>query len=211
MDMMRKFYRNRHTSFLQALVEQKTKKEQEDKAVKEAAEKKKQKITQKVLGDGSRIRSKLFEPTAASKDEGEESGASVPATIAFLQNLNSTTKSTIVRSSSKQPRGLKRGNSVSSLSQAEKAYNDGTSTNVSSGQKRNQVGSRGSTRAASSKGGNSERKTVANRSAQNFTRGRTLTPKVYGAKAKQEALNKEIEMTEEQKLEFDEKREQEIL
>ena len=32
-DMMRKFYRNRHTSFLQALAEQKAKKEQEDKAI----------------------------------------------------------------------------------------------------------------------------------------------------------------------------------
>ncbi len=42
---MRKFYRNRHSSFLQALVEQKAKKEQETKAVKEAAEKKKQKVT----------------------------------------------------------------------------------------------------------------------------------------------------------------------
>ncbi len=155
--------------------------------MKEAAEKKKQKVTQKVLGDGSRIRSKLFEP-AANREETEDT-PHVPAPIAFLQNLNSTTKSTIVRSSSKQPRALKRGNSVSSLSQAEKAYNDGTSTNVSSGQKRNQIGSRGSTRAASSKGGgNSERKTIANRSAQNFTRGRTLTPKVYGTKGKHEAL-----------------------
>lgn len=103
--------------------------------MKEAAEKKKQKVTQKVLGDGSRIRSKLFEP-AANREETEDT-PHVPAPIAFLQNLNSTTKSTIVRSSSKQPRALKRGNSVSSLSQAEKAYNDGTSTNVSSGQKRN--------------------------------------------------------------------------
>ena len=35
MDMMRKFYRNRHSSFLQALAEQKAKKEQDEKAVRE--------------------------------------------------------------------------------------------------------------------------------------------------------------------------------
>lgn len=132
MDVMRKFYRNRHSSFLQALVAQKAKKEQDEQAVREAAEKKKQKITQKVLGDGSRIRSKVFEPTAALKDDHEEQ---VPASIALLQNLNATAKSTNVRSSSKQPRTIKRGNSVSSLSQAANAYND-TSTNVSSGLKR---------------------------------------------------------------------------
>jgi len=61
MDMMRKFYRNRHSSFLQALAEQKAKKELEEKAVKDKAEKKKLKATQKVLGDGSRIKSKLFD------------------------------------------------------------------------------------------------------------------------------------------------------
>ena len=41
MDVMRKFYRNRHSSFLQALVAQKAQKVQEEQAVKEAAEKKK--------------------------------------------------------------------------------------------------------------------------------------------------------------------------
>lgn len=45
MDMMRKFYRNRHSSFLQALAEQKGKKELEEKAAREAAEKKKLKAT----------------------------------------------------------------------------------------------------------------------------------------------------------------------
>lgn len=59
--MMRKFYRNRHSSFLQALVEQKAKKEQEEKAVKEAEDKKKQAIKKKVLGDQSRIKAKVFE------------------------------------------------------------------------------------------------------------------------------------------------------
>ena len=52
-DMMRKFYRNRHSSFLQALVEQKAKKEQEEKELRDKQEKKKQKIKQKVVGDGS--------------------------------------------------------------------------------------------------------------------------------------------------------------
>ena len=83
---------------------------------------------------------------------------------------------------------------MSSLSQADKAYND-TSTNVSSGQKRNAQGSRGSTRAASSKGGNSDGKTVsnvANKSAQNFTRGRTLTPKVHGGKVNQEIAKPDL-------------------
>jgi len=72
MDMMRKFYRNRYNSFLQALAEQKSKKEQEEKAIKEAAEKKKQKVTQKVLGDVSRVRSKLFDSQARTNEEMEE-------------------------------------------------------------------------------------------------------------------------------------------
>ena len=38
MEVMRKFYRNRHSSFLQALAENKNKKEKEEKAVKEAEE-----------------------------------------------------------------------------------------------------------------------------------------------------------------------------
>ena len=63
-----------------------------------------------------------------------------------VKDFNATSKSTasaITRSQSKQTRTIKRGNSISSLSAAEKAYND-TSTNVSSGQKRGQMGSRGS-------------------------------------------------------------------
>ena len=70
MDMMRKFYRNRHSSFLQALAEQKAKKEQEEKAVREKEEKRKKQVTQKVLGDISQVRSKLFE--AQNKDEAED-------------------------------------------------------------------------------------------------------------------------------------------
>ena len=38
MEVMRKFYRNRHTSFLQALSENKNKKEKEEKALREAEE-----------------------------------------------------------------------------------------------------------------------------------------------------------------------------
>ena len=81
------------------------------------------------------------------------------------------------------------------------------------------MGSRGSTRAASSKGDGSERKSKAaaaaaqaNRSATNFNRGRTLTPKVMGSKAAQaKGQPEEPEMTPEEKLAFDENREEEIL
>ena len=41
MDMMRKFYRSRHSSFLQALKDQKAKKEEDEKALHEKQEKKK--------------------------------------------------------------------------------------------------------------------------------------------------------------------------
>ena len=59
---MRKFYRNRHTSFLQALSENKNKKEKEEKALREAEERLRLQVKQAVLGDGSRIRSKVFDP-----------------------------------------------------------------------------------------------------------------------------------------------------
>lgn len=91
MDMMRKFYRNRYSSFLQALTEQKAKKEAEEKAVREAAEKKKLKVAQKVLGDGSRIRSKLFEQPGAAKDEVE---VQIPANLSNVKDLSATSKST---------------------------------------------------------------------------------------------------------------------
>lgn len=61
MDLMRKFYRNRQSSLLQGLAQQKLKKEEADKAFKEAEEKKKLKVTQQVLGDVSRVRSKIFD------------------------------------------------------------------------------------------------------------------------------------------------------
>ena len=62
MEVMRKFYRNRHTSFLQALSENKKKKEKEEKALREAEERLRLQVKQAVLGDGSRIRSKVFDP-----------------------------------------------------------------------------------------------------------------------------------------------------
>lgn len=47
------------------------------------------------------------------------------------------------------------------------------------------------------------------RSAQNFNRGRTLTPKALGVKAKDHANRNQlpVAMTTEEQLEFDEKRE----
>ena len=136
MDMMRKFYRNRYSSFLQALTKQKSEKEEQEKAIKEAAEKKKQKVTQKALGDVSRVRSKIFDTNTQAReknhddDQQESSGAMMQ-----VKDFNATSKSTasvVPRSQSKQARTIKRGNSISSLSAAEKAYND-SSTNVSSG------------------------------------------------------------------------------
>lgn len=62
MEVMRKFYRNRHSSFLQALSENKNKKEKEERALREAEERLRLQVKQAVLGDGSRIRSKVFDP-----------------------------------------------------------------------------------------------------------------------------------------------------
>ena len=172
--MMRKFYRNRHTSFLQALVAQKAKKEQDEKAIKDKEEKRKQKVTQKVIGDGSRIKPKLYDPRAPIEEP--DLFIPVPPVLAALSKnqLGSTSKSTTTATQSKQSRSIRRGNSVSSLSQAEKAYNDATPTG------RN-LGSRGSSRAGSSRGDSAKK--AANRSAQNFSRGRTLTPMMSGGKA----------------------------
>ena len=50
---------------------------------------------------------------------------------------------------------------------------------------------------------------AANKTAQNFSRGRTLTPKVTGAKAA--VLGAKPSLTAQERLEFDEKREEAIL
>ena len=62
--MLKKFFRNRHQSFLQALSQNKAKKEAEEKAEQEAKQKKKDKIKQKVIGDGSHIKAKVFDSAA---------------------------------------------------------------------------------------------------------------------------------------------------
>ena len=119
MDMMRKFYRNRYSSFLQGLKEQKLKKEDAERAIKEAAEKKKQKVTQKVLGDPSRVRSKLFESNTQPREDMMDED--VATGMMHVKDFNATSKSsatTAARSHSKQPRTIKRGNSISSLSAA---------------------------------------------------------------------------------------------
>ena len=115
-DMMRKFYRNRHASFLQALVAQKAKKEQDEKAIKDKEDKRKQKVTQKVIGDGSRIKPKLYDPRAPIEEP--DLFIPVPPVLAALNKnqLGSTSKSTTTASQSKQSRSIRRGNSVSSLS-----------------------------------------------------------------------------------------------
>ena len=59
--MMRKYYRNRHHTFLAALVEQKKKTEEDQKIVLEIEAKKKAKTREKILGDPNKIKSKLFE------------------------------------------------------------------------------------------------------------------------------------------------------
>ena len=150
LDMMRKFYRNRHSSFLQALVKQKAKKEEDEKMLKEKQEKKKQKIKQKVVGDGSQIRSKLYEPKALHGDDQDNQTTTanviveVPGVLAGLtgKQLNATSKSskTATTTTKKQ---IKRGNSVAyfdAISQAERAYNDSTTVASSSGKKKQRQG-----------------------------------------------------------------------
>ena len=126
-------------------------------------------------------------------------------------NVTSTsTTAAISTTKTSASKPLLRGNSVSSMTQVEK---QDSSTLVSSGHKRNGQNSRGSARPTSSKD-NSERKgavtvPVANKTAQNFSRGRTLTPKVTGAKAA--VLGARPSLTAQERLEFDEKREEAIL
>ena len=212
--MMRQFYRNRHASFLQGLQDQKAKKEKDEQAIKQAEERKQQKIKQQVLGDESRIRSKFKEALAPMKSGDDNSfietnstqaATTVPAALASLNKtqLNSTTKSNTSNSQQTSANNIRRGNSISSLSHVEIS---------NSGQKRQKPESRGSTRAVSTKG--VEKKTpesanqdaLANRSAQNFNRGRTLTPKVN--KTSNVTVNKAAaSQTAEEKLAFDEKRE----
>lgn len=89
-----------------------------------------------MVGDGSQIRSKLFEPRA-KQDEDSTLVQEVPTPLASLnaKQLNSTSKSTTSNTTKKQHRIINRGNSVSSLSQADKAYNDTTTVATSSGHK----------------------------------------------------------------------------
>ena len=129
--------------------------------------------------------------------------------------MDVTSKSTTAATSTTKTsvsKPLVRGNSVSSMTQVDKSCID-SSTLVSSGHKRNGQDSRGSARPTSSKG-NSEKKgavtvPTANKTAQNFSRGRTLTPKVTGAKAA--VLGARPSLTAQERLEFDEKREEAIL
>lgn len=115
------------------------------------------KVKQKAVGDGSRIRSKVFETPAGIKEDLNDNNAVVPTALANLnsKNFNSTSKSTTATTPSNTKKNMQRGNSVSSLTQIETKYNGDSSNFVSSAKKGN-PGSRGSTRAASSKGNNSE-------------------------------------------------------
>lgn len=70
MDMMKKFYRNRYTSFIKTLAEQKSRKLQaeESLAKKDAEAKKKEKIKSKVI-DASQIQSKFMQPKSLIQEE----------------------------------------------------------------------------------------------------------------------------------------------
>ena len=57
---MKKFYRNRHSSFLTVLAQQRSKKEDEEKASREAEEKKRAKLKAKVLA-GHDVKAKINE------------------------------------------------------------------------------------------------------------------------------------------------------
>ena len=48
---MKKYYRNRHSTFLKAIAEQKKKKEEENEAIKEKEERRKAKVREKALGN----------------------------------------------------------------------------------------------------------------------------------------------------------------
>ena len=68
MDMMKKFYRNRYTSFIKTLAEQKAKKEEEQKEKLSAALKQKEKIKAKAV-DPVNIQSKLMQPKKELPEE----------------------------------------------------------------------------------------------------------------------------------------------
>ena len=59
---MKKFYRNRYSSFLSTLAGKKNERQEEENARKEAEAKKKEKIRLKAIGDAAEIKSKFLEP-----------------------------------------------------------------------------------------------------------------------------------------------------
>lgn len=79
------------------------------------------KVKQKAVGDGSRIRSKVFETPVDIREESNDTNVVVPAALANLnaKNFNSTSKSTTTMTPSNTKRNMRRGNSVSSLTQIE--------------------------------------------------------------------------------------------
>ena len=84
-------------------------KEEEEKLKKEALEKKKLKVTQKVLGDHSRIRSKVFDPQVSKL---EDDSIQVPAALAGMTKKDFSNTS---KSSTAAKKKIRRGASVSSL------------------------------------------------------------------------------------------------
>jgi hypothetical protein len=68
---MKKFYRNRYSSFLSTLAGKKNERQEEENARKEAEMKKKEKIRLKAIGDTNEIKSKFMEarPQVPTADE----------------------------------------------------------------------------------------------------------------------------------------------
>ena len=163
--------------------------------MKEADEKKKQKVKEKAIGDGSRIQSKFFDKPSTF----DQTDMSSPV---LLMSEMGKTASTIAKKEKKSK--MKRGNSISNLnsnlSGVQKAYRDDLS-----------MKSRGSTRDDKRQGDSENAGSASqNRSSNDFKRGRTLTPQARRT-TKHDKFPQPPPMSIEDQAMFDENREQEIL
>ena len=106
--MMKKYYRNRYTSFLQALASKKAEEEKNAELAKEKEEKRKRKLQEKVLGQ-NQIVSKVFNTNEPVSDEEFDAQNAILASSAGP----SSTKMTSTQSSMLGSK--KRGSSISLL------------------------------------------------------------------------------------------------
>lgn len=105
--MMKKYYRNRYTSFLQALAAKKAEEEKNAELAKEREEKKKRKLQEKVLGQ-NQISSKVYNTNEVQSDDEVDVRNPILA-----QSSGPSTKMTTTQSSNLGGKNPRRGSSIS--------------------------------------------------------------------------------------------------